>query len=98
MSFLDYLKDHRGQFLDHRAAAPTNPGPSAAEAEEARLDDPHGSGPPGASRGGRSTAVRRRRPREQRNGIRYRHIRPAFSPSPYSDPLPYEAPWERAFR
>jgi hypothetical protein len=25
-------------------------------------------------------------------------VRPAFAPSPYSDPLPYEEPWERAFR
>ena len=95
MSFLDYLKEHRGQFIDHRAALPIRPGITALEAEES-LDDAaaavHGGG-------GSTPATRRRRtPRQAPRGVRFRHVRPAFSPSPYSDPLPYEEPWERAFR
>ncbi len=92
MSFLDYLKDNRGQFIDHRAAPPTRQGTTAQEAE-ADLDDSPISG------GGGATATRRRRrPRSTPPGVRFRHVRPAFAPSPYSDPLPYEEPWERAFR
>ncbi len=92
MSFLDYLKDNRGQFIDHRAAPPSRQGITAQEAE-ADLDDSPISG------GGGATATRRRRrPRSAPPGVRFRHVRPAFSPSPYSDPLPYEEPWERAFR
>ncbi len=92
MSFLDYLKDNRGQFIDHRAAPPTRQGITAQEAE-ADLDDSPISG------GGGATATRRRRrPRSAPPGVRFRHVRPAFAPSPYSDPLPYEEPWERAFR
>ncbi len=92
MSFLDYLKDNRGQFIDHRAAPPVRQGITAQEAEEA-LDDSTVTG------GGTATATRRhRRPRSAPPGVRFRHVRPAFSPSPYSDPLPYEEPWERAFR
>jgi hypothetical protein len=93
MSFLDYLKEHRGQFIDHRATPPIRQGPSAQEAEDALDDVPTvtGGGSSGPSR-------RRRRPRPEPRGIRFRHVRPAFAPSPYSDPLPYEEPWERAFR
>ena len=94
MSFLDYLKDHRGQFIDHRVQVPIRQGVTAQEAEDL-LDDgisvDGGGGSAGPTR-------RRRRPRQQPRGIRFRHMRPAFSPSPYSDPLPYEEPWERAFR
>lgn len=94
MDFLDYLKENRGQFIDHRAAPPTRPGTTALEAEAA-LDEQHtvggGGGDPGAGR-------RRRRARPGMQGVRFRHVRPAFAPSPYSDPLPYEEPWERAFR
>lgn len=92
MSFLDYLKDNRGQFIDHRAAPPTRQGITAQEAE-AELDESPISGG-----GGASAARRRRRPRSAPPGVHFRHVRPAFSPSPYSDPLPYEEPWERAFR
>jgi len=83
VSFLDYLKEHRGQFIDHRVAPPPGPGITAQEAEEALDRSRPGGG---------------RRMRSQTRGIRYRHVRPAFAPSPFSDPLPYEEPWERAFR
>lgn len=94
MSFLDYLKENRGLFIDHRAAPPTRPGISAMEAEDS-LDEPLVTGGGGASA---SSTRRRRRPRTAPQGVRFRHVRPAFSPSPYSDPLPYEEPWERVFR
>lgn len=95
MSFLDYLKDNRGLFIDHRAAPPTRPGMTALEAEDALDDEPALMGGGGHAAG---TTRRRRRPRTAPTGVRFRHVRPAFSPSPYSDPLPYEEPWERAFR
>lgn len=93
MSFLDYLKEHRGQFIDHRATPPTRQGASALEAEDALEDE-------GVVRGGGHAASgrRRRKARPEPQGIRFRLVRPAFAPSPYSDPLPYEEPWERAFR
>jgi hypothetical protein len=94
MSFLDYLKEHRGQFIDHRAAPPIRQGITAQEAEELLDEDPAAS----VSGGGGPISRRRRRPRQSPPGIRFRHVRPAFSPSPFSDPLPYEEPWERAFR
>ncbi len=94
MSFLEYLKEHRGQFIDHRVQVPIRQGVTAQEAEDL-LDEPltvtGGGGAP-------STMRRRRRPRQQPPGIRFRHMKPAYAPSPYSDPLPYEEPWERAFR
>lgn len=93
MSFLDYLKDNRGLFIDHRATPPMHSGVTALEAAES-LDEPAiviGGGSPAAAR-------RRRRPRTAPRGVRFRHVRPAFAPSPYSDPLPYEEPWERVFR
>lgn len=94
MSFLDYLDEHRGEFIDHRVRVPLHQGISAQEAEDLDL----GHAP--ASVDGTSTPsrARRRRTRQQPRGIRFRHLRPVFSPSPYSDPLPYEEPWERAFR
>lgn len=93
MSFLDYLKEHRGQFIDHRATPPARPGTSALEAEDALEEHDVVRG------GGHAPGVRRRRrDRLEQRGIRFRHVRPAFAPSPYSDPLPYEEPWERAFR
>ena len=94
MSFLDYLKEHRGQFIDHRATPPSRPGITAQEAEDfldVEIDTVSGGG-------AATTTRRRRRPRTAPQGVRFRHVRPAFSPSPYSDPLPYEEPWERAFR
>ena len=96
MSFLDYLKEHRGMYIDHRAAPPTRPAMTAQEAEEACIGASVEGGGAGASPSG--SARRRRRPRTAPVGVRFRHVRPAFSPSPYSDPLPYEEPWERAFR
>jgi hypothetical protein len=95
MSFLDYLKEHRGEFIDHRATLPIRQGIGALEAEELAIDagDVRGGGGVDPNPG-----RRRRRPRTEPRGIRFRHVRPAFSPSPYSDPLPYEEPWERAFR
>ncbi|MCW2927971.1 MAG: hypothetical protein JWM86_1939 [Thermoleophilia bacterium] len=94
MSFLDYLKENRGLFIDHRAMPPTRPAASALEAESALEEDPVAGG------GGtlQGSQRRRRRPRTAPQGARFRHVRPAFSPSPYSDSLPYEEPWERAFR
>ena len=94
MSFLDYLDEHRGQFIDHRALPPACPALSAAEAAELAGTDVIGGGADGDHRSG----ARRRRARSGRPDIRFRHLRPAFSPSPYSDPLPYEEPWERVFR
>jgi hypothetical protein len=92
VSFLDYLKENRGLFIDHRATPPTRPGISALEAEESP-DMPLVSG------GGAATGTRRRRrPRTAPQGVRFRHVRPAFGRSAYSDPLPYEEPWERVFR
>ena len=96
MSFLDYLKEHRGQFIDHRAAPPARQGTTALEAEDALDVDPDAVAGGGA--GAMSGIRRRRRPRPAPRDVRFRHVRPAFSPSPYSDPLPYEEPWERAFR
>jgi hypothetical protein len=93
VSFLDYLKENRGLFIDHRAAPPTRPGTTAQEAAD-ELDEPAIV----IGGGSASTMRRRRRPRTAPQGVRFRHIRPAFSPSPYSDPLPYEEPWERVFR
>ncbi|MCW2925402.1 MAG: hypothetical protein JWM98_2806 [Thermoleophilia bacterium] len=95
MSFLDYLKENRGQFIDHRAAPPSRPSITALEAED-RLED--GSAVHGGGGHDVDGPRRRRRPRAAPRGVRFRHVRPAFSPSPYSDPLPYEEPWERAFR
>jgi hypothetical protein len=92
VSFLDYLKENRGLFIDHRATPPTRVGVSAQEAADSS-DEPLVIG------GGSATSSRRRRrPRTAPQGVRFRHVRPAFSPSPYSDPLPYEEPWERVFR
>lgn len=87
MSFLDYLDEHRGMFLDHRTGPP-RPG-IAIDDEAAVPPDP----PP--LRGG---ARARRRARHGARRIAFRHVRPAFSPSPYTDLLPYEEPWERAAR
>lgn len=94
MSFLDYLKEHRGQFIDHRATPPTRLGKPALEAELDLDDAPVMGGGHAAG----SPSQRRRRNRPAPTGIRFRHVRPAFAPSPYSDHLPYEEPWERAFR
>ncbi len=95
MSFLDYLDEHRGEYIDHRASKPLHQGVPAQEAEDLLADAGFARSVEG---GGASTRSRKRRPRYQSPGIRFRHIRPAFAPSPYSDPLPYEEPWERAFR
>lgn len=92
MSFLDYLKDNRAQFIDHRATPPSSAGIPVPEADVTSGED--GSG--GASIG--ASATRRRRARRSPRGVRYRHVQPAFAPSPYSDPLPYEESWERAWR
>jgi hypothetical protein len=72
---------------------PVRQGTTALEAEE-ELDvrTVHGGG------GSAGASRRRRRPRSESGGIRFRHMKPAFAPSPFSDPLPYEEPWERAFR
>ena len=96
MSFLDYLKENRGQFIDHRAALPSRPSTTALEAEDLLEDtmSVHGGGGDSLP----TAARRRRRARIGPSGVRFRHIRPAFAPSPYSEPLPYEEPWERAFR
>lgn len=91
MSFLDYLKEHRGDFIDHRVTPPANLAAIAWDSDELLVDGAT-SQPVG---GGRS---RRRRGKAPTRGTRFRHVRPAFAPSPYSDPLPYEEPWERAFR
>lgn len=93
MSFLDYLKEHRGQFIDHRAATPVRQGITALQAED-ELDDQAVQG----GGAGAGSARHRRRARSESRAVRFRHIKPAFAPSPYSDPLPYEEPWERAFR
>jgi hypothetical protein len=92
MSFLDYLKEHRGDFIDHRVAPPMNLAAIAWDSDEL-LED---SSATQAIAGGR--ARRSRRGKAAARGTRFRHVRPAFAPSPYSDPLPYEEPWERAFR
>lgn len=95
MSFLDYLKEHRGQFIDHRTTTPALPCVSAADLEVLGYDAAdaatQGGGPSGL-------LARRRRPRTQSRGIRFRHVEPVFTRSAYSDPLPYEETWERAFR
>ena len=93
MSFLDYLKDNRGQFVDHRGTPPTGPGRSALEIELLDLPD-HG----GSASAAHAPQRRRRARSTSRSGIRFRHVRPMYAPLPYSDPLPYEEPWERAFR
>lgn len=90
MSFLDYLKEHRGEFIDHRVAPPVG-ALSAADELDLALDESR------TMRGGSRRRGDRRR-RGDANAVRFRHVRPAFSPSPYSDPLPYEEPWERALR
>ncbi|MCW2961496.1 MAG: hypothetical protein JWM90_1883 [Thermoleophilia bacterium] len=98
MSFLDYLKEHRGQFIDHRAAPPTRPSISAADLDVIGFDGPAGV-PQQAQGGGPGGALtRRRRARTTARSIRFRHVQPVFTRSAYSDPLPYEETWERAFR
>lgn len=93
MSFLDYLKDNRGDFIDHRVTPPASL--AAASWDSLDLLDTDiatGSTPAG------SRARRRRGGKPAAQHTRFRHVRPVFAPSPYSDPLPYEEPWERAFR
>lgn len=93
MSFLDYLKDNRGLFIDHRSEPPASAGIPVPDPDNgAMLDDATGIAGTGAS------STRRRRARRTPRGVRYRHLQPAFAPSPYSDPLPYEESWERAWR
>ncbi|MCW2956817.1 MAG: hypothetical protein JWO69_1686 [Thermoleophilia bacterium] len=94
MSFLDYLKEHRGQYIDHRATPPSHAGVSIDDVDPGPYE-PTGSSTRG---GGPGEATRRRRPRAAHRSIRLRYVRPAFAPSAFSDPLPYEEPWERAFR
>lgn len=91
MSFLDYLKEHRGLYIDHRITTPARPSVAADELDGASAQHAQPAHPGGL-------IGRRRRARIQPRSVRFRHVRPAFAPSPYSDPLPYEEPWERAFR
>jgi len=91
VSFLDYLKEHRGQFIDHRVATPIGSHRAGDELDTAH-EDARTSGGGATPRG-----VGRRR-RSGGASARFRHVRPAFTPLPYSDPLPYEEPWERALR
>ena len=91
MSFLDYLKENRGQFIDHRIVPP-RPRPSS---HDAALDEPPGDE---LDVTGSAWPGRRRRARPAQRDVRFRQLRPLYAPLPYSDPLPYEEPWERAFR
>jgi hypothetical protein len=94
LSFLDYLKDNRGEFIDHRVTPPVSLAAMAWDAPDLPETDPATGAP--ATHGSR--ARRRRGSKPGAPATRFRHVRPAFAPSPYSDPLPYEEPWERAFR
>lgn len=87
MSFHRFLKDNRGAFIDHRMPASAGPG-VARELDDTPETYTRRTGG-GLLRRSRSaqTAVLRRR---------YRHVRPAWAPMPFSDPLPYEDPMERA--
>ncbi|MBC7460129.1 MAG: hypothetical protein H7287_02070 [Thermoleophilia bacterium] len=94
MSFLDYLHDNRGVFIDHRVTPPASLAASSWDSTDLLDADTAAGTPPAGSR-----ARRRRGSKAASAGAtRFRHVRPAFAPSPYSDPLPYEEPWERAFR
>ena len=120
-SFLDYLDEHRGHFIDHRVRVPVRPAASALDVEaglEPRTPGEHqtgsstrGGGPGSAGRpNGEKSGIRRRRAGIAGAGTagtagtrtparqRYNHVRPAFAPAPYADPLPYDEPWERAHR
>ncbi|MCW2949211.1 MAG: hypothetical protein JWN41_224 [Thermoleophilia bacterium] len=97
VSFLDYLKDNRGAFIDHRETPPVTL--AAISWDAAEHPDPDHDAAAAPTRGLR--ARRRRSPANSSQhaaSSRFRQLRPAFAPSPYSDPLPYEEPWERAFR
>ena len=94
MSFLDYLKDNRGEFIDHRVTQPMSLAAASWDSVDL-LDVDTAAGPPSADG---SNARRRRKGASGASTTRFRHVRPAFAPSPYSDPLPYEEPWERAYR
>lgn len=88
VSYRRYLKDNRSLFIDHRSdLQPKRPGVPIDE--EAVID---------AARD-RSVAGRgasRRRMRGSRLAqVRFRHLQPAFAPSPFADPLPYVEPWDR---
>jgi len=89
MSLHKYLKDNRGLLIDHRMPPPAPPGPGVP------LDDDSAPAFGAASHPGRK---RRSGRSGTRMAIRYRHVIPAFSPSPWTEPLPYESPLDRARR
>jgi hypothetical protein len=94
VSFARYLKERRADFIDYRADHAPAPGPGVP----LELDEAQGAPGRGATRAS-STGGLLRRSRGARSGdppaIRYRHVRPAFAPSPFAPPLPYVEPWER---
>jgi hypothetical protein len=87
VSFRRYLKENRGLFADHRIRPP---GPGIPLDEDAVITD-EVLGGPSARRRGRDRRI------DPARG-RFRHVKPAFAPSIWTEPLPYEEPLERIFR
>ena len=83
MSFLDYLNDHRGQFIDHRVVPPSGGRSSSEQAQLEQVfdtpeDDVTGSAWPGrrrrargAGRGSRAVRFRQLRPLQTTPGLRF---------------------------
>jgi hypothetical protein len=86
VSFARYLHEHRDAFVDLRIQEPSRPGVTLDE--EAVL---HSSSGPSRS----STRPRWRGGGAPEEPIRFRHVKPAFAPSPFHDPLPFLEPSER---
>lgn len=95
MSYRRYLDEQRPSLIDHRMKGirgpgiPLDPDDEVGMAPAARSRAGASRGLLGRTRGGGPALQVRRR---------YRHVRPAFAPMPWSDPLPYEDPMERAIR
>lgn len=89
MSFGGFVKDQRGWHLDHPPPEVLRPG--------VPIDDDHRIEVRGG--GGPAPPRRRRRggPPPDRD-VRFRYVRPIVAPPPWTEPLPYEDPLERAAR
>lgn len=83
---IDHLHEHRDRYLGLAIVRPSGAGTPIE-------DDLVAPAPLSSAR-----ASSRRRARSVSPPIRYRHILPLYGRSAWSDPLPYEEPWERAHR
>lgn len=83
---IDHLHEHRDRYVELGIMKPAGSG--------VPIDEDIGGAPPLAT----GASSRRRTRSASRAHVRYRHILPVFGRSAWSDPLPYEEPWERAHR